>query len=89
MADKVRASHLLIKHQGSRRPASWKDPNGDVITQTTKEDAIAQLEEYQKAIMDGKADFAELAQRESHCSSAKKGGDLGEGICIVQTRFIF
>lgn len=85
----MRASHLLIKHQGSRRPASWKDPNGDVITQTTKEDAIAQLEEYRKAIMDGKADFAELAQRESHCSSAKKGGDLGEGICIVQTHFIF
>lgn len=24
-ADKVRASHLLVKHSGSRRPASWKD----------------------------------------------------------------
>lgn len=23
--DKVRASHLLVKHSGSRRPASWKD----------------------------------------------------------------
>ena len=23
--DKVRASHLLIKHQDSRRPASWKN----------------------------------------------------------------
>ena len=23
--DKVRASHLLIKHSGSRRPASWKN----------------------------------------------------------------
>ena len=23
--DKVRASHLLIKHAGSRRPSSWKE----------------------------------------------------------------
>lgn len=23
--EKVRASHLLIKHSGSRRPASWKN----------------------------------------------------------------
>jgi peptidyl-prolyl cis-trans isomerase NIMA-interacting 1 len=23
--DKVRASHLLIKHSGSRRPSSWKE----------------------------------------------------------------
>lgn len=23
--EKVRASHLLIKHAGSRRPASWKN----------------------------------------------------------------
>jgi len=25
----VRASHLLVKHQGSRRPASWRDPDGE------------------------------------------------------------
>ena len=25
---KVRASHLLVKHSGSRRPASWRDPRG-------------------------------------------------------------
>lgn len=24
-AGQVRASHLLVKHSGSRRPASWKD----------------------------------------------------------------
>jgi NIMA-interacting peptidyl-prolyl cis-trans isomerase 1 len=23
--NKVRASHLLVKHSGSRRPSSWKD----------------------------------------------------------------
>jgi hypothetical protein len=33
----VRASHLLVKHQGSRRPASWKDESGAVITKRTKE----------------------------------------------------
>ncbi|GAQ87311.1 Peptidyl-prolyl cis-trans isomerase [Klebsormidium nitens] len=77
MADKVRASHLLIKHQGSRRPASWKDPDGVNIRQTTKEDAIAQLTEYRKAIVEGRADFGQLAERESHCSSAKRGGDMG------------
>ncbi|KAF6160571.1 hypothetical protein GIB67_019511 [Kingdonia uniflora] len=25
---KVKASHILIKHQGLRRKASWKDPEG-------------------------------------------------------------
>jgi hypothetical protein len=25
-ADTVRASHILVKHNKSRRPASWKDP---------------------------------------------------------------
>lgn len=24
-AGQVRASHLLVKHQGSRRPSSWKE----------------------------------------------------------------
>ena len=32
----VRASHLLVKHQGSRRAASWRDPDGVVITKRTK-----------------------------------------------------
>lgn len=37
----VRASHLLVKHQGSRRPASWKDESGAVITKRTKEQVCA------------------------------------------------
>jgi NIMA-interacting peptidyl-prolyl cis-trans isomerase 1 len=24
-ADRIRASHLLVKHSGSRRPSSWKE----------------------------------------------------------------
>lgn len=30
--DKVRASHLLIKHAGSRRPSSWKEVSLIVVT---------------------------------------------------------
>nr|CAD1843591.1 unnamed protein product [Ananas comosus var. bracteatus] len=29
--EEVRASHILIKHEGSRRRASWRDPEGRVI----------------------------------------------------------
>ena len=39
MGDTVAAAHLLIKHQGSRRPASWKDESGAEITKRTKEAA--------------------------------------------------
>lgn len=37
--DKVRASHLLVKHRESRRPSSWREQN---ITKT-KEQALAEL----------------------------------------------
>lgn len=32
----MRASHILVKHQGSRRTASWKDVDGVDIKQRTK-----------------------------------------------------
>ncbi|KAF9004909.1 rotamase-domain-containing protein [Hymenopellis radicata] len=69
----VRASHLLVKHSGSRRPASWKDPQ---ITRS-KEEAIDILKGYQAEIGGSKEKFAELAQLHSDCSSHEKGGDLG------------
>lgn len=75
--DKVRASHILIKHQGSRRKASWKDPEGDAICKRTKEDAVAQLKSLREDLISGKADFKDVASRYSDCSSAKRGGDLG------------
>jgi len=68
----VRASHLLIKHRESRRPSSWKEEN---ITRTVEE-AMTILQDLEKQIKNG-ADFATLAKKESHCSSAKRGGDLG------------
>jgi NIMA-interacting peptidyl-prolyl cis-trans isomerase 1 len=72
----VKASHLLIKHSGSRRPSSWKDPN---ITRS-KDEAIEILKGHQAALkqaVDLEAAFATLASTESDCSSARDGGDLG------------
>ncbi len=73
----VRASHLLVKHKGSRNPKSWKDPNGTAITQRTKEQAIAILQGYKTQIEGKNATFGDLAKQHSDCSSAKQAGDLG------------
>lgn len=73
----VRASHILIKHQGSRRKASWKDPEGRVIMNTTRDSAVSQLKALREDIVSGKVKFEDLASRFSDCSSAKRGGDLG------------
>lgn len=70
---KVQASHLLIKHKDSRRPASWKEEN---ITRS-KEEAIEILKKHQQTIASGEKTLAEIAQTESDCSSHKRGGDLG------------
>ncbi|XP_073157545.1 peptidyl-prolyl cis-trans isomerase Pin1 [Henckelia pumila] len=76
-SEKVKASHILIKHQGSRRKASWKDPDGTLISATTRDDAVSQLQDLRRDIVSGAASFRDLASRHSHCSSAKRGGDLG------------
>ena len=76
----VRVLHILKKHRGSRRPASWRNPK---ITDT-KEKAISDLRELLSVLNESKGDkkelratFEELAKTESDCSSAKRGGDLG------------
>nr|XP_043632257.1 peptidyl-prolyl cis-trans isomerase Pin1-like [Erigeron canadensis] len=76
-SDKVRASHILIKHQGSRRKASWKDPEGRVITNTTRDAAVSQLKALRDDVVSGNSKFEDVASRYSDCSSAKRGGDLG------------
>eukprot|EP00850_Spirogloea_muscicola_P003314 SM000013S26483 [mRNA] locus=s13:646284:646806:- [translate_table: standard] len=74
----VRASHILLKHQGSRRPASWRDPDGRRIARTTRDDAAARLRRLRDEITAGPdGAFARVAADESDCSSAKNGGDLG------------
>ncbi|XP_071722722.1 peptidyl-prolyl cis-trans isomerase Pin1-like [Rutidosis leptorrhynchoides] len=74
----VRASHILIKHQGSRRKASWKDPEGQVISNTTRDAAVSRLLAIREDIVSGKAKFEDVATTVSDCSSAKRGGDLGK-----------
>jgi len=69
----VRASHILVKHQESRRPSSWKEEN---ITRT-KAEAMEIIKKYRAQIKNGEASFEDIATTESDCSSAKKGGDLG------------
>merc|ERR1712106_462633 len=69
----VQCSHLLVKHRDSRNPKSWRNSN---ITMS-KEEALAQLKEYNDMIVSGQRTFEELASEVSDCSSAKRGGDLG------------
>ncbi|RZF32376.1 hypothetical protein LSTR_LSTR001840 [Laodelphax striatellus] len=69
----VQCSHLLVKHEESRRPSSWRE---DKITRT-KDEALDLIKSYREQIVSGRASFAELAQKYSDCSSAKRGGDLG------------
>eukprot|EP00963_Diacronema_lutheri_P008746 scaffold772_cov339-Pavlova_lutheri.AAC.42 len=70
----VRCSHILVKHKDSRRPSSWKEK----VVSRTKEEALRMVAKMREDILGGHATFTELAKIESHCSSAKKGGDLGE-----------
>jgi len=69
----VRASHLLVKHTGSRRPSSWKQ---EVISRS-EDEALNIIKGFQARIKSGETTLEELAQTESDCSSARKGGDLG------------
>lgn len=78
----VQVLHILRKHRGSRRPASWrKDP----ITQS-KEEATAEIEDIITRLRDaetqgGKSSlvrlFQEIATTDSDCGSHERGGDLG------------
>ncbi|EUC67059.1 peptidyl-prolyl cis/trans isomerase [Rhizoctonia solani AG-3 Rhs1AP] len=72
-AGQMRASHLLVKHSGSRRPSSWKEEN---ITRS-KEDAIKILKGHAAEIGTDPNKFARLATEHSDCSSHRNGGDLG------------
>ncbi|KAJ8572164.1 hypothetical protein K7X08_008675 [Anisodus acutangulus] len=75
-SNQVRASHILIKHVGSRRKSSWKDPEGRIISNTTRDAAVSQLKAFRDDIISGKSKFEDIASRFSDCSSAKRGGDL-------------
>ncbi|MBY0506666.1 MAG: peptidyl-prolyl cis-trans isomerase [Bryobacteraceae bacterium] len=68
---KVKARHILLRFKGS--PVPVKEGQKDL----TKEEALAKAQELKKAI-EGGADFAELAKKESDdAGSGANGGDLG------------
>ncbi|KAK6905696.1 peptidyl-prolyl cis-trans isomerase NIMA-interacting 1 [Kwoniella mangroviensis CBS 8886] len=74
----VRASHILAKHSGSRRPSSWRKENITI----TREEAQRIIEQHVKTLKslppsEVPQEFANIASTESDCSSARKGGDLG------------
>nr|QGQ62229.1 peptidyl-prolyl cis-trans isomerase [Demodex folliculorum]QGQ62230.1 peptidyl-prolyl cis-trans isomerase [Demodex folliculorum]QGQ62231.1 peptidyl-prolyl cis-trans isomerase [Demodex folliculorum] len=71
--EKIRCSHLLVKHKDSRRPSSWREDN---ITRS-KEEARKMVEEYREKIVSKQSTIEELASKYSDCSSARRGGDLG------------
>ncbi|KAI0489133.1 hypothetical protein KFK09_028975 [Dendrobium nobile] len=76
--DRIRASHILLKHEESRRKSSWRDPDGRLISITSRVKAAEQLRELREEIASGRSLFEDVAARHSHCSSAKRGGDLGQ-----------
>mmetsp|Transcript_48159 Transcript_48159/g.92058 ORF Transcript_48159/g.92058 Transcript_48159/m.92058 type:complete len:282 (-) Transcript_48159:120-965(-) len=73
----VQCSHILVKHKDSRKPSSHKEA---VITRT-KEEAEKMVLKFRHDIIKAsnvQKAFAEYAQRESHCSSWRRGGDVGK-----------
>lgn len=79
--DEIRASHILIKHRGSRNPRTKRVPS-EVVTRT-KDEAWAELEQLERRIKDTEspkarnAAFTDIASERSECSSYMKNGDLG------------
>jgi hypothetical protein len=63
--EKVRCSHVLIKHKGSRKTHSKRDPEGKEIKQRSKEEASTQLVRYSKDFTNGEITFEELARKVS------------------------
>ncbi|KAK4359542.1 hypothetical protein RND71_021771 [Anisodus tanguticus] len=75
--NQVRASHILIKHEGSRRKSSWKGPEGRIISNTTRDAIVSQLKDFRDDIIFSKSNFEDVVSRFSDYSFAKCGGDLG------------
>lgn len=71
---KIRASHLLVKHDESRKPKSWKSPDG---IYRTRDEAIQNIKGYQEKILSGETKLSELATTASDDLSHTQGGDLG------------
>lgn len=77
---RVRASHLLVKHAGSRRPSSWKEPS---VTRSEAE-ALAMIQAFEADLRSDPARLAErfaaLASVESHCGRCGTGPREAGGV---------
>lgn len=80
--EQVQVYHILRKHAGSRRPASWRQAK---ITQS-KEESIQQIEAFRQELLQVQRAhgfdhmfqrFQDIAYSESDCGSHERGGDLG------------
>lgn len=80
--EKVQVFHILRKHSGSRRPASWRQQK---ITQS-KQESIQQIEAIRQELLQDMQTkgfdamfqrFQDIAYSESDCGSHERGGDLG------------
>jgi peptidyl-prolyl cis-trans isomerase NIMA-interacting 1 len=77
----VRVFHILRKHKDSKRPSSWRTDNKPITI--SREEAIQEIQGLADILREETdiesltATFKALAEEESDCSSAKRGGDLG------------
>jgi cyclophilin family peptidyl-prolyl cis-trans isomerase len=78
----VRVLHIVRKHQGSRRPTSWRQEK-ITCTEDGSRTFVGNLKkdlQYRESCVDYSAMkelFKDLARQHSDCGSHKKGGDLG------------
>ncbi|KAG9396439.1 PPIC-type PPIASE domain [Carpediemonas membranifera] len=73
MSEKVRASHILAKHNKSRNP---KNRIGQPVT-ISMDEAYNRIAKFRQQLLNNEVDFPNLASQMSDCSSARNGGDLG------------
>ena len=66
--DKIKASHILVMHKGS------KDSRSNI----SKDNAKKNIDTIYKSLVGGKTSFGDAAVKHSDCSSGEQGGSLGE-----------
>lgn len=78
MASRVRASHVLIKHTGSRNPISRRTGETITLSPTDADAELRQLETTLRNSNDLGMAVRQAAEQRSDCGSFRNGGDLGE-----------
>jgi NIMA-interacting peptidyl-prolyl cis-trans isomerase 1 len=73
MEGKIRCSHILQKHTGSRNPV---DSYRNKKISRNLDEALENIKKFKQEI-DSFEKFVQIAKEFSECSSARDGGDLG------------